>query len=427
MGMRQYNVVAGYRLARLQKTLLMSIFIEIEQFRKPGAGKERFFAAVQRAKSRNASFHPVLEWIDEKGTGSPALLFDRNEIENRMRFLAEVSESFSVSPLLAVKSCTDPGFLELARRYLDGYDVSNLAEYALLPEDLRGKQISVTSPVMETHPEEFLVKGNSLVIVLDSRAQLEAHLAGANPCKYLLRVQGSTLLETARPADPAYYPVSRFGFTVDEIERILQTPGVRKMQPAGFHVHHGSESNRPSTYKHIIDGLVKLSGQLKGDVSCINLGGGWHHHSNQEIRDVLEYARRCFPLPCSIMLEPGRWYARRAGYAVGTVENISSAGGIVRCTLDLSGKSHLRWSNPILLHTFSEEDRQGGIVQFFGPSCYEADFIGKYYVPCQEDIVMDAGLCCGSKVVFGNISTYSIEWNTSFNGIPEAKIEWIRL
>jgi diaminopimelate decarboxylase len=80
-----------------------------------------------------------------------------------------------------------------------------------------------------------------------------------------------------------------------------------------------------------------------------------------------------------------------------------------------------------LLHIFEPSHDKGCVVQFFGPSCYESDFIGKYYMPYCSDVIVDAGLSCGKQVVFGNVSTYSMEWNTSFNGIPVADVDWISL
>jgi diaminopimelate decarboxylase len=405
----------------------MSILIELEQFGKPKVGREKFSVALQASKTSNVSSHPVHNWIENAGLAGPTLAFDLNAIESRMCWLADISKSFSVTPLLAVKSCTAPEFLEVAHRNLDGFDVSNIAEYALLDSELGGKVVSVTSPVMAGSPEDFRSKGNDLIVVLDSHLQLAHHLAHESPCDYLLRVQGSSLLEASSPVDSAYYPVTRFGFTVSEVKKLLGDPDVRKNQPIGFHVHHGSEANRLSTYRSITSELAKLASFLGRPVSCINLGGGWHRLSSQDIRDALDHARRLFPQPCTIIFEPGRWYAEPAGYAVGKIVNLSRAGNIVRCTLDLSGKSHLHWSSPSLIHLFEPHHNEGCIVQFFGPSCYESDFIGKYYMPCSADVVADAGLECGKRVVFGSVSTYSVEWNTSFNGIPVADIEWMRL
>lgn len=405
----------------------MTILIELEQFRKPGLGKSRFNSALERARSKNIPLHPIHSWVRSAGISKPTLVYDLNIIKDRMRWLAELSSSFSALPLVAVKSCTDASFLELAHQNLNGFDVSNFAEYSVLPSDLQGKLVSVTSPALPADLDIFSGKGNDLIVSLDSQAQLDRHLSLEHPCEYLLRIQGSSLLEEAGTSDPAYYPVTRFGFSVDEVIKLLQAPRMKNALPVGFHVHHGSEANQLSTYRTLINGLSKLSDLLDRPLKYINLGGGWHCLTPQDFSSILGGARKHFPEPCSILLEPGRWYAQTAGYAIGTIVNLSQAGEVVRCTLDLSAKSHIRWSNPRMLHLFEPHQERGCVVQFFGPSCYESDLIGKYYLPYSTDVIKEANLEYGNQVIFGNVSTYSREWNVSFNGVPMAEIEWVRL
>ncbi len=403
----------------------MAILIDLGAFTKPAQGEARFTAALQQAKEKGATAHPVLKWVETAGIKKPTLAFDMNVIRERMRWLAGLSNSFSVTPLLAVKSCTDSAFLQMANNYLGGFDVSNLAEYSALPADLQGRLVSVTSPAVIENQDSYRSKGNELIITVDSQLQLDQHLSQPEPCDYMLRIQGSSLLADARPTDPASSPVNRFGFTVDEASRLLKAPWMKNNLPVGFQVHHGSEANQFSTYKTIINGLAKLAGLLASPPRIINLGGGWHCLNQQEFGDVLGDARRLFPDPVAILMEPGRWYSQSSGFAVGSIVNISRAGEVIRCTLDLSAKSHLRWSHPRLLHMFEPDHDKKCVVQFYGPSCYESDLIGKYYLPYSTDVLKDSGLSYRRKVVFSNVSTYSREWNTSFNGVPLADVQWI--
>lgn len=405
----------------------MSILIELEQFGKPRVGRERFVAALQAARAAASSSHPLLDWSGYDSLATPSLVFDLGAIERRMSRLASCARANSVIPLFAVKSCTEPEVLRLAARIIGGFDVSNMAEYALLPEDLQGGVVSLTSPMVIERTDGFTARGNRTLVVLDSPVQVEHHLAQAEPHPYLLRVQGSALLQNAVIQDPAFYPATRFGMSPDEVGQLLRQPAVQGRPPAGFHVHHGSEMNRLSTFKNIADGLAGLARASGFDSPCINLGGGWHLLSDDEIDEALRYARKLFPVPCEILFEPGRWYTEQTGFAAGTIRNISRSGEIVRCTLDLSGKSHLHWSSCSLMHEFDARHENGNIVQFFGPSCYESDFIGKYFMPCTDDVLVDAGLGYGRRVWFSHVSSYSVEWNTAFNGIPEVDVQWVCL
>ena len=121
----------------------MTILIDLGAFTKPALGEARFAAALRQAKERGVTAHPVLKWVETAGINKPTLAFDMNVIRERMRWLATLSESFSITPLLAVKSCTDSAFLQMANNYLGGFDVSNLTEYSALPADLQGKLVSV--------------------------------------------------------------------------------------------------------------------------------------------------------------------------------------------------------------------------------------------------------------------------------------------
>jgi diaminopimelate decarboxylase len=405
----------------------MSILIELEPFGKPEAGLNRFATALREARARNIQTHSVFEWASNTAVHGPTLAFDLQVIRENMRWLATVAGAHMVTPLLAVKSCTQQPYLALAQEHLGGYDVSNLNEYRVLPEDLRGRLVSLTSPVLAGELEAFATRGNELLVTLDSPVQLEQYFARPRACPYLLRVRGPDLLRGVQPADPAFYPVTRFGFSTDEVRALLQDPRIRAEPPAGFHVHHGSEINQRSTFERMIAALAELAGALQAPLRCVNLGGGWHPLAQHEVEAALVEARRRFPEPCRVLLEPGRWYAASAGYAIGRVANQSREGNILRCTLDLSARCHLHWSQPRLLHFAEPGHDQGCIVQFYGASCYESDLVGKYYLPCSGGTPSAQALAPGAQVLFGNISTYSAEWNTSFNGIPAADIVWIDL
>jgi diaminopimelate decarboxylase len=116
--------------------------------------------------------------------------------------VSELASPLSIRALLAVKSCPDPRYLSAGMKHLDGFDISNAAEYACLPDNLEGKLVSITSPALSGDINRFVVKGNTAVIALDSQEQLACYFRTMPRIPYLLRIQGSDLLEEA---DPAHY------------------------------------------------------------------------------------------------------------------------------------------------------------------------------------------------------------------------------
>lgn len=404
----------------------LKMLTALDPFHNLEAGQRRLADTLNGARMGNRFSHPALSRLDSAHANSPALFFDLDTIAQRMQWLRETARPFSSTPLVAVKSCPGPEYLALAHEHLQGYDVSNQAEYAALPRNLGGKLVSVTSPVLSGDLNDFVAKGNSALVTLDSHVQLNHYFGQGAPIPYSLRIQGSDLLKSSEPADVAFYPETRFGFSLGELDTILKDPRVRANPPAGFHVHHGSERNQVSTYKTFIRRVSQLARQLPHPLKFVNLGGGWHNLNEAGIREVLQEARNQFPLPGSILFEPGRWYADNAGFAVGTILNQTQSGNIVRYTLDLSGKSHLHWSQAKLLQPIQASAIRACQVQFCGPSCYEADFIGQYLVPYRDNFFQESGLVPGSRVVFTGISTYSAAWNTTFNGIPCADVAWLK-
>jgi len=401
------------------------MLVALDQTHDLAAGRHKLADLLNRVRTGHGFIHPVLPQYDLAQLGSPVLVYDLGTIGKRMRWISQQSRAISAIPLIAVKSSPDPEYLNLAYEHLGGFDVSNLAEYSALPHDLNGKLVSVTSPALSGDLTGFSTRGNATLVTLDSLVQLEYYFTQAPPIDYVLRVQGPDLLKDMEPPDAAYYPKTRFGFSLRELADVLHHPRLLENPPAGFHVHHGSERNQVSTYKEIIHGLSKLSRQLPRQPKYINLGGGWHALNEEGMTEVLREARQHFPPPCAILYEPGRWYADNAGFAIGTIVNQTHSDGIVRCTLDLSGKSHLHWSQARLLHTLEAGYKNGRPVQFYGPSCFEADYIGQYLVPYGDFFTRETGLRPGKQVIFSGISTYSAAWNTAFNGIPAADVIWL--
>ena len=363
--------------------------------------------------------HPVLDRFKANADSGPSLYFDMQKVEQRMDLLAEVARPFGVTPLLAVKSFPDERCLGSAQRKLGGFDISNPVEYACLPNNLNDKLVSIVSPEMDFDISGFVSKGNAAVVVLDSFTQLDRYFSQQPGIPYMLRVQSTHLVENT---NPAYYQRTRFGFSLEEVGQALKHPKVIKNPPAGFHVHHGSETNQITTFQSMIKSLASLARELQVEPKFINLGGGWGKLTPEEIRTLLAEARKTFPLPCSILMEPGHWYSKDTGFAVCTVVNQMQSIDTINYTVNISKRAHLRWSDVNLIAPIESQPRKAQRVQFFGPSCFEGDLIGNFIVPYHSDFSHESGLIPGQQVVFSNVNCYSVAWNASFNGVARAKV-----
>ena len=134
------------------------------------------------------------------------------------------------------------------------------------------------------------------------------------------------------------HDTSKFGLAPPDALDALDAAGaLPHLEPAGLHVHVGSQIRDLGTYERVADWLVELiSEHGLGDLPLLDLGGGFGiAHSEREIELpvpdavealVLHVAERLIahglPLP-ELLLEPGRSIAGPAGvtlYTVGAVK-----------------------------------------------------------------------------------------------------------
>ncbi|MFC1776406.1 hypothetical protein ACFL3I_03580 [Pseudomonadota bacterium] len=399
------------------------MFVEVKQSNHAATRLHHLAEIMRIHRAGEGADYPVLDWLQTNPMSGPALIFDIGRIEQRMQWLKQIAGPLSIGTMLSVKSCADPQYLDAGNKYLDGFDISNPAEYASLPDNLEGKLVSIASPDLSFDLSSFVTKGNDAVFVLDSQAQLDRYFSQDTHIPYLLRVQGASLLSDT---DPAYYEKTRFGFTIEEVKHAFKQAQVLANPPSGFHVHHGSERNAESTYRSMISGLETLARQMSFDPAFINLGGGLHGMNREEIGSVLTLARKAFTAPCSILVEPGRWYGNNSGYAIGTIVNQKTAGDTMEYVVNLSRGCHLKWSAVKLIYPMGFNPKKFQEVQFFGSSCYEGDSIGRFLLPYEDDFIQESGFLPGRQVVFSGVNPYSAAWNTSFNGIPKAREVWWR-
>jgi diaminopimelate decarboxylase len=204
---------------------------------------------------------------------------------------------------------------------------------------------------------------------------------------------------------------SRFGASANEW-RALERAVAASPQPfIGYHLHHGLQRNTATDYLRIADAALALAKAWGTPLQRLNLGGGLATLSLTEVEALLERLRRKVPRETRLVFEPGRLIAEGAGFAAGRVVAVRRQGKRWKCVLDLSRECHLRWSGGKALE-------MGKVaVELSGPTCFEGDSLGQARL---------AGVpAVGEIILFGDISGYSLAWNTSFNGIAPARVSFL--
>ncbi|MBI3228926.1 MAG: hypothetical protein HYZ45_01690, partial [Burkholderiales bacterium] len=93
--------------------------------------------------------------------------------------------------------------------------------------------------------------------------------------------------------------------------------------------------------------------------------------------------------------------------------------------LDASKECHLKWTAPnfVISAEVKAAQASGGEqvpVMFGGAACFEMDVFKATYWPLQ------AMPKIGDILYFDSINSYSLSWNTSFNGVPLAQLKYVK-
>jgi diaminopimelate decarboxylase len=335
-------------------------------------------------------------------TSRPALVFERAAIEANLRHVAAAAHAVGIRALFAAKSFAHREVVALAGELLDGFDVASPAELAAVPAM---KIVSVADP---TGAAIAAARGARVIVVCETPEQAAAAPAVA---EIAIRISASLL-----GRDPAIGAVldgsgrrrSRFG--LNDPASVGQVRAAAGQRRVGLHVHHGPVT-ATSAERFIASARAAL--ELAGEMPAfLDLGGAWH--GIEDIAGAFAAVRAAVPAEVELLVEPGRLYARGAGYACGRVQVARDLGDRELRVLDLSRACHLRWSQPELVG-YPPRPGEGRRVLFAGPTCYEEDVLGEWTVDPSH-------FPPGERVVVRDITGYAVGWNTGFGGVPPADV-----
>jgi diaminopimelate decarboxylase len=344
------------------------------------------------------------------------LVFDLGAIERTMQEVARAARAARITPLFAMKSFPHQRVRELAARHLAGFDVASLGELG----NLTG---------LPTAPSGSFAGGGPIVSIVDptgaaiaAAPTLAAHrvIVGCETALHVLAapphadiaIRISASITGRDPAIGALLEGSgrrRSRFGLDDRARIGELLALARARGhrVGLHVHHGPVT-ATAAERFIASARAALA-LVDVEPAFLDLGGAWHGIADiaaafTEIRAALG--------SLEVLVEPGRLYARQAGFATGRVAGARDAGDRLLCVSELSRICHLRWSQVELVAS-APRPGAGRKVQIVGATCYEDDVIGEWIVePAQV----------AERIVLANVSGYALAWNTSFGGVPPADV-----
>lgn len=176
----------------------------------------------------------------------------------------------------------------------------------------------------------------------------------------------------------------------------------------GLHVHHGPIT--ATTGERFLATARAAMAAADFEPAFIDLGGAWH--GVPDIAAAFRDVRAGLPASIELIVEPGRLYCDRAGFAFGRVTDARPLKDRELCVLDLSRICHVWWS-PIELVAQPPRPDEGRRVFLVGPTCFEEDTLGEWIVePAQITV----------HAVFSGVNGYAVAWNTGFAGVPPADV-----
>jgi len=389
---------------------------------------------------------PYFEGFDPAEVPSPSFVIDRAALQYNLDILSDVAERSGAEILLALKAFSAFAVFDQVSEALSGCCASGPHEARLGREKI-GKQVhSYSAAYSEEQLEELFVTSDH--IVFNNLAQWLRFRARANEVRveqravraatgraqlsYGIRINPEQREGTVDLYDPSA-PGSRLGTTRQQFDQtlaaalgieqsklftVLQQGWPEPLQGLeGLHFHNLCEQG-VEPLERTLATVEEVWGDLlcRPEIGWLNMGGGHHITKPDYNRErLIELVRRCREqYQLKVILEPGEAIAIHTGILVSTVLDLSQNGSTLLATLDCSATCHMPdtlempyraeiWgAEPpaVLPHTY----RLGS------QSCLAGDVMGNYSFAKPLQI--------GDRVIFDDMSHYTMVKTNTFNGIP---------
>lgn len=337
---------------------------------------------------------------------SPAYVVDLGRLRHNLAILDQVQQRSGAKILMALKAFAMWSTFPLIRQTLHGVCASSPWEAQLGREEFGREVHSFAAAFKERDIVELLSISNHLVFNSFNQLERFRPLWEKSGVSIGLRVNPEHSEGHTEIYDPCA-PNSRLGIPVAEFDgRSLS--GVE-----GLHFHTLCEQLFEPLERTARVFEEKFGRYLTG-MKWLNLGGG--HHITREGYDIdglvelVKYFREKYQV--ELYLEPGEAIAIGTGVLVGEVLDVVK-NGMETAILDISATCHM----PDVLEMPYRPAITGGFdpgvkpynYRLGGPSCLAGDVIG--------DWSFEKPLKPGDRLVFEDMSHYTMVKTTTFNGI----------
>jgi len=341
--------------------------------------------------------------IDVSRVETPIHITDLGALERNLKILRDVQDRAGCTIILALKGFAQWSTFPLVKKYLAGTTASSVAEARLGREEFGGQVHAYAPAWSDEDMREIVTLADH--VVFNSPAQWQrfrALCAGRVECG--LRVNPEHREVAVALYDPAA-PCSRLGTpraNVTDVEGL-----------DGLHFHTLCELG-PDALERTLAAFEARFGDLIPGRKWVNFGGGHHitrpGYDVDHLVSIIEAFRARWNV--DVFLEPGEAVALGTGVLVSTVLD-TFHNGVDIAILDTSATAHmpdvLEMPYRPMIVGADEPGAKAHTYRLGGLTCLAGDVIGDYS--------FDRPLSPGDKLVFLDMTHYTMVKNTTFNGV----------
>ncbi|TVR46290.1 MAG: carboxynorspermidine decarboxylase [Planctomycetota bacterium] len=356
--------------------------------------------------------------LDWDTVPSPCYVVDTRILERNAQIMAEVATQIpQLSVLLALKGFALWAAFPLLRPFLSGCCASGPLEARLAREEMGGEVHAYAPAFSDVDLADTLPYADHLVF--NSPGQVRRHLAtvrgAARPMEIGLRVNPGYAEVEVELYNPCA-PCSRLGCTREALDA---DPGLID-ELDGLHLHVLCEQGA-ETLARVVAALESNFGDVLSRVRWLNLGGGhWVTKPDYNRPLLIETLRGLlarYPNLERLYLEPGEAWAVDTGVLVTQVEDLSH-NSMPLAILDCSATAHmpdvLEMPYRPTIHGAGDPGQFPHTYRLGGLTCLAGDVIGDWSFP--------EPLRLGQKLVFADMTHYTMVKTTQFNGVRHPSI-----
>lgn len=352
----------------------------------------------------------LLAAFERTGFDTPCFVLDQTLFRRNGEILKGVQNETGAKILLAQKAFACFRLYPVLREYLVGTAASGLHEARLGHEEFGG-EVHVFSPAYKpAEMTEVLKIADHLVF--NSLSQWHRYrdevLAAAPRVSAGLRINPEYSEAVAEIYDPCA-PGSRFGVLAGLLE------GADLAGLEGLHFHALCEQGASALGGTLHAVMEKFDTQLQ-TMKWLNFGGGHlitsPGYDVELLISLIKDVQARYP-HLQIYLEPGEAIAVGTGVLLGTVIDLVE-NSMPIAILDVSATTHmpdvLEMPYRPVVEGAGEAGERAFTYRLGGPTCLAGDVIGDYS--------FDVPLHIGDRIVFHDMSHYTMVKTTTFNGVP---------